>query len=173
MGSDPVEFVDEREVRERVLGVFDDLCVALRALLPDADIQHVGSTSVPGAITKGDLDVCIGVERAAFENADRVLGEHFARNVGSDRTASFSSFVDDGRPIPVGVQLVVRGGHEDFFVRWRDLLRESPRVSRAYNDLKRRWRGQSHDSYREAKSTFVERELGLADMPRDVAGQDR
>src|SRR4051812_15375323 len=50
--TDRVEFVGERETHARVLAVFEDLCVALRGLLPDAEIQHVGSTAVTVAIRK-------------------------------------------------------------------------------------------------------------------------
>ena len=61
-----------------------------------------------------------------------------------------------------GVQLVVRGGREDFFVRWK----QGPPSSIAagvsvYNELKRRWDGRPHDSYRNAKSVFIEGQLEL------------
>lgn len=168
MDSGPVEFVDEVEVRGTVLVVFDDLRSTLEKLLPDAGIEHVGSTSTPGAITKGDLDICVLVERSDFGEADRVLAEQFARNIGSDRTESLSSFVDNSKPVPVGVQLVVRGGREDFFVRWRDLLRRSPQVLKTYNELKRRWHGRSHETYRMEKSTFIERELGRSRNGRNA-----
>jgi GrpB-like predicted nucleotidyltransferase (UPF0157 family) len=161
MSSGTVKFVEEAKVRETVLRVFDELRSGVAALLPDAEIEHVGSTSTPGALTKGDLDICVLVEQRDFPQADRILAEHFARNVGSDRTDSLSSFVDDSKAVPVGVQLVVRGGREDFFVRWRDLLRRSPQVLSAYNELKRRWHGRPYDSYRSAKSVFIEGQLEL------------
>ncbi len=161
MSGELVEFVDEGEVRETVLLLFHELRIRVATLLRDARIEHIGSTSTPGAITKGDLDICVLVERSDFREADRILGEHFLRNVGSDQTESLSSFVDDSKAVPVGVQLVVSGGREDFFVRWRDLLRRSPEVLSAYNDLKRRWHSRPHDGYRRAKSLFIEGQLGL------------
>jgi GrpB-like predicted nucleotidyltransferase (UPF0157 family) len=128
-------------------------------LLPGARVEHIGATSIPGSLTKGDLDLCVQVERGAFQEADRILAGQFARNVGSDQTASLSSFVDNSRPVPVGVQLVVLGGDEDVFLRWRDLLRRSPEVLKAYNELKMRWHGGSHGGYRAAKSEFIEKAL--------------
>jgi GrpB-like predicted nucleotidyltransferase (UPF0157 family) len=161
MSGGSVEFVDEREIRELVLRVLDELRSRVATLLPDASLEHIGSTSTPGAITKGDLDICVLVERSGFREADRILAEHFARNVGSYQTESLCSFVDDSKAVPVGVQLVVRGGSEDFFVQWRNLLRRSPEVLSAYNELKRQWHGRSHDSNRKAKSLFIEGRLGL------------
>ena len=168
MSGDPVHFVDEGDVRQAVLLVFDELRSRVATLLPEAEIEHVGSTSTPVALTKGDLDICVLVERSDFLEADRLLAEHFARNVGSDQTDSLSSFVDDSKAVAVGVQLVVRGGREDFFVRWRDLLRRSPDVLSAYNELKRQWHGRPHDGYRRAKSRFIESHLGLNRDEKDA-----
>ena len=158
-----VEFLNESEIRATVLAVFDALHAELRALLPDAAIEHVGSTAIPGAVTKGDLDVCVLVEQGAFREADRILADHFPRNTGSDQTASFSAFSDESRRLPVGVQLAARGGPEDSFVRWRELLRGSPQLLSAYNDLKRRWHGRSHEDYRAAKAHFIEQGLESAE----------
>ena len=157
-----MEFVDESKIRAIVLAVFEDLRVRLEELLPGARIEHVGATSVPGAVTKGDLDICVLVERDAFQGADRLLAEHFARNVGSDQTHSLSSFVVSSKPLPVGVQLVVSGGEGDLFVRWRDLLRRSPEVLKEYNQIKLRWHGGAHGDYRVAKSEFIEAALRAA-----------
>ena len=159
MESSLVEFVNESDVRERVLEVFRGLRGVLEALLPGADIEHVGSTSVPGSVTKGNLDICVIVEPGVFEDADRLLGERFDRNIGSDKTESLSSFVDGSWTVPVGIQLVGRGGEEDFFVRWRELLRGSPRLLHAYNAMKGRWNGRSHDQYRIEKARFIEQVL--------------
>jgi GrpB-like predicted nucleotidyltransferase (UPF0157 family) len=40
--------------------------------LPGARVEHVGSTAVPGSLTKGDLDICVIVEGGQFERASRV-----------------------------------------------------------------------------------------------------
>jgi GrpB-like predicted nucleotidyltransferase (UPF0157 family) len=159
MDAERVEFVDELAVRAAVSSVFESLYAMVAALLPEARIEHIGSTSIAGSITKGDLDICVQVEQSAFGEADRILSEQFARNVGSHQSASLSSFVDDAYPVSVGVQLVALGGSEDFFFRWRDLLRSSPEILQQYNELKRRWHGRSHDEYRAEKAAFIERFL--------------
>jgi GrpB-like predicted nucleotidyltransferase (UPF0157 family) len=158
-----VVFVHETEIRESVCAAFDEMRAQLEELLPRARIEHVGSTSVPGSITKGDLDICVLVGPGAFESAEGVLANRFSRNAGSDRTDSFASFVAAavGR-IPVGIQLVLRGGQEDDFLRWRDLLRGSLQTLEAYNDLKRQWHGRPHDQYRRAKSRFIAGALSSA-----------
>jgi GrpB-like predicted nucleotidyltransferase (UPF0157 family) len=167
MESENVEFVDESGIRAPVAQVFESLGKTLASILPRARIEHVGSTSIPGAITKGDLDICVLVEGSAFPDADRSLAERFARNLGSDRTATFSSFSDSSWPVAVGIQLVVLGGEEDVFVPWRDLLRASPELLKRYDELKRLWHGRSHEEYRAAKAKFIEEALGAAARNRE------
>lgn len=131
----------------------------LRTLLPDARVEHIGSTSIPGARTKGDLDVCVRVEPADFARCEEILASAFARNVGSDHSASLASFKDDDADPPLGVQLVAKGGPEDDFVAFRDALRAAPALVAEYDALKARFEGASMDAYREAKAPFVERVL--------------
>ena len=159
MQPNRVYFVEESEVRDAVCAAFERVRAILEGLLPDARVEHIGATSVAGSITKGDLDVCVLVQQDGFASADRVLAQRFERNVGSDRTDSLSSFVDPSADVPVGIQLVARGAGSDDFVRWRELLRRSPQLLSAYNDLKRHWHGAPHDQYRAAKSRFIEESL--------------
>lgn len=134
------------------------LCLA--APLPEsADIEHVGATAVSGCLTKGDLDICVRVDRAEFAAADAALAALFARNDGSIRTDAFSAFAAVEADPPLGVQLVVRGGELDVFVRFRDALRADPALVAAYNDLKVGFDSRPMDDYRAAKAAFVEKVL--------------
>ena len=72
-----IALVREEEVRERVAGVMARRRTEIGGLLPGARIEHVGSTAVPGSLTKGDLDICVIVDRAEFERASRVLAARF------------------------------------------------------------------------------------------------
>ena len=56
-----MSFVPESEVRESVARLYSRLEKQLGELLPGADIQHVGSTAIPGCMTKGDLDIQVRV----------------------------------------------------------------------------------------------------------------
>jgi GrpB-like predicted nucleotidyltransferase (UPF0157 family) len=121
--------------------------------------EHVGATAVPGCLTKGDLDVCIRVDPQEFEAAQRRLARSFERNPGSVRSGAFSAFMDDERIPPLGVQLVAKGSDLDFFVRFRDRLRENASLLSTYNDLKRRIEGRDIDEYRSAKADFINRAI--------------
>lgn len=154
-----VTFGDEADFREAAHRAYGEHRGALAALLPRARMEHVGSTAVPGSITKGDLDICVIVEPADFAEADALLGGRYRRNLGSIHTAEFAAFIVDGGAIDVGIQLVAAESRWDAFVRWRDLLRSDPEVLRAYDVLKRRYEGKPMDEYRAAKSEFIDRTM--------------
>lgn len=60
----------------------------------------------------------------------------------------------------VALQVVANGSEFDFFLRFRDKLRESPELVQQYNELKVSCSGCSHDEYRQKKSAFIESVLG-------------
>ena len=150
-----VRFSSDAALFDRAARLYAEVEPRLRALLPAADIQHVGSTAVPGSVTKGDLDVVVRVEPAAFAAADKLLGKHFDRNLGSDHNAEFAAFsVADTQP-ELGIQLVAIGGGADHFLAWRDRLVADPELRAAYDGLKTRFDGASMDAYRAAKGEFI------------------
>jgi GrpB-like predicted nucleotidyltransferase (UPF0157 family) len=155
-----VRFQPYEQVRERAEVAFREHHARLASLLPYADIQHVGSTAIPGARTKGDLDIQVRVPPERFAEADAQLAKHYARNEKSDRTPEFASFQDETLPVPLGIQLTTMGGSRDFFSRARDLLREEPARVAEYDALKARWEGRSMEDYREEKAAFFAKLLG-------------
>ena len=56
-----VNFVPTENVLEKVEILFSDEKEKLSVVLPYAEIEHIGATSVPGTITKGDLDINVRV----------------------------------------------------------------------------------------------------------------
>jgi GrpB-like predicted nucleotidyltransferase (UPF0157 family) len=114
MDGESIPLIREEEVRERVAGVFARRRRELEGMLPGARVEHVGSTAVPGSLTKGDLDICVIVPGAEFERAGRVLRERFEIHQPenwSPTLASFTAPSEDG--IDVGVQLVPAGSPDE------------------------------------------------------------
>jgi GrpB-like predicted nucleotidyltransferase (UPF0157 family) len=126
-------------------------------MLPEARIEHVGSTAVPGSLTKGDLDICVIVGGEEFEQASRVLAERFEIHQPenwSPTLASFTAPTKDG--IDVGVQLVPAGSLDELhFVGWRDRLRADPELRARYDELKRSHQAGGMDDYRAAKERLI------------------
>ncbi|MCY8940266.1 GrpB family protein, partial [Peribacillus frigoritolerans] len=105
--------------------------------LPEADVQHVGSTAVPNCLTKGDLDIQVRVTTEQFQMAVQTLSALYELNEGSVKTDSFRAFKDDSTVPPLGVQLNVINSEFDFFWKFRDVLLINDKYRKEYDDLKR------------------------------------
>ena len=150
-----VSFVSEATVRDSARRLFDDVVRKITQTLPQAEVHHVGSTAIPGALTKGDLDVQVRVTAADYEASRDRLAMLYAINKGGFVAADACSFEDYDTNPPHGVHLTVIGGSCDIQWRFRDALRASDELKQRYEALKRRFHGGSMSSYREAKEQFV------------------
>lgn len=143
------------DLRAEIRQTLDALLLLLGALVPGAEVHHIGATSVPGALTKGDEDVLVQVAKSGFAAAVAALDTDFGRRQSENWRADFASFGDDtGYAQPVGVQLAVRGSERDFFLYLRDCLLSDPGVLEQCNQLKLAHAGSGDDAYREAKHGF-------------------
>ena len=133
----------------------------IAAALPAVEIEHVGSTAIPGALTKGDLDLLVRVPAARFEAAVTALRALYAIHQPENWTPTYASFADrDAQDPPVGVQLAVAGSADDArFAPFRDALIADPALLAQYNALKRSLDGAEYERYTALKGAFVERVL--------------
>ena len=159
-------FVPETEVRESVARLFSRIERQLRELLPGAEIEHVGSTAIPGCLTKGDLDIQVRVSTEAYAAARRKLAELYEINEGGFAADDATSFEDYSTEPPHGVHLTVINGSCDIQWRFRDAIRASGELRQEYDEFKRRFEGRPAKAYRDAKCDFVLRVEESAAYPR-------
>ncbi|MBU2709652.1 GrpB family protein [Zooshikella harenae] len=131
-------------------------------LLPfSSRVEHIGASSIPGAISKGDLDIFVGVEPSVIENAIIMLQSlGFEEKLDTLRTSELCMLESPFEN--VAIQVVANGSKFEFFLTFRDLLSSSPQLVEEYNNLKMSCVGLTHSEYREKKSAFVERVLAQA-----------
>ena len=133
----------------------------IRKLIPNARVEHVGASSIPSAVSKGDLDIFVGVELGELEDAiERLTTLGFTEKLDTLRTPELcmleSTSVDD-----VALQVVINGSEFECFLTFRDKLRVNPALVERYNTLKMSCESWPQDEYREKKSTFIEHVLAL------------
>ncbi len=146
----PLNFLEERE--------------RLRTVLPDnTDIEHIGSTSVPGLIAKPVIDILIGLDD--FSHADgRVpgivsLGYRYIPDYEDEMPYRRFFTRDTEGERSHHIHMVQRGG--EFWERhllFRDYLREHSPAAREYAHLKaglaaRDWKDMNE--YAMAKTDFI------------------
>ncbi len=128
----------------------------LRELVPEAECHHIGATAIPGALTKGDVDVLLRVASGRFQTVVDELKRHFAVKQPENWTAQFASFGDDtGFELPLGIQVVVGGAPEDFLLFLRDYFASHPEALAEYNRLKMKHAADGPAGYWVAKDGFL------------------
>jgi GrpB-like predicted nucleotidyltransferase (UPF0157 family)/RimJ/RimL family protein N-acetyltransferase len=155
-----VKFLEPDAYQPLAGEVFHQLCLIIRKALPASRIEHIGSSSIEGAVSKGDLDIFVGVEPEGFKDAIaaiELLG--FRIKPESLRNETLYPFESDAYPLPVGLQLVANRSEFECFLRFRDRMNAEADLRSEYNQLKRQASALNDDEYRTAKSHFIEKVL--------------
>ena len=136
---------------------FSEVAVYLAAGLPGAEVEHVGSTAVPGGLTKGYLDVLVRVPPADFPRSIQVLDGLLARSPRNDPTYEYVEYDYEVHGFSASVQLAVLDGwHDRRFHGLKVLLTSDPRALERYNSMKRVYEGRPIAEYRQAKAELIE-----------------
>ena len=98
------------EYSSHVEDLFTKLSQDLRLVLSEARIEHIGSSSIPGSISKGDLDVFVGVDQINFNDAlEEIKRIGFVEKVETFRSNELCMLVTTKYDFDVAVQLVSNG----------------------------------------------------------------
>ena len=156
-----MEFRSERHFRPAVAAAEARQRELIAALVPGAEVEHIGATAVAGLLTKGDLDLLARVDASRFPAAVEALKGTYDTSQPESWTDDFASFADpQPRELPVSIQLVAVDSVWDLrFRRWLKLLTVDPAVRHRYNELKRAHTGAGSDAYLKAKAAFIDAEL--------------
>lgn len=151
-------FYEASEYQEKVNTIYQDLYRDLLKILPMARIEHVGASSVENSVSKGDLDVFVGVEKKDFKEAlEKIKTLNFYEKQGTLRTEDLCMLITEKYNYDVAVQLVTNNTEYDFFIKFRDFMRVRPDLVKKLNALKRKSEGLSPDDYRALKSQWIEK----------------
>ncbi|MBX9900192.1 MAG: GrpB family protein [Burkholderiaceae bacterium] len=143
---------------------YENIAAQLIAIFPFAKIEHIGSSAIPGALSKADLDICMIVDSAMLENVVQTLKHHaYIEKTGTLRTEELCMLECTLVGNDHAVQVVASGSEfERFFITFRNILRARPDLVADYNRIKVETAALGVEKYREAKSRFIS--LVLADI---------
>ena len=117
--------------------VFDEVRTVLRTVLPTARIEHIGSSAVPGAISKGDLDICVSVAAINFqETLAKLQALGYSVKADTLRTEQLCMLEAPRKDISLAIQLIEKDSEFEFFHKFRDALLANPQLVDRYNELK-------------------------------------
>lgn len=159
-----ITLLEPQDYQEKVHALFNRAKQDLEKIISDARIEHIGASAIDGAISKGDLDIFLGVEKADFEKTVSLLtSDIYTIKQDTLRTSSLCMLITDAYDYDVAVQVVENGSKFEDFINFRDLLRENPQLLQDYNTIKKQSAHMNMDDYREAKNKFISDVLSNAD----------
>jgi GrpB-like predicted nucleotidyltransferase (UPF0157 family) len=146
-------------------GAFTREEAALRGALGGrvTEIQHIGSTAVPGMEAKPIIDIAVGTsDLGAVQKWVPVLKE-----LGYEYHGEYGlpgrEFFSRGKPVKIHLHVVAKDGeHWRNWILFRDYLRADNRAREAYASFKRMLALQhagKREAYTAAKSPFIDRML--------------
>lgn len=147
-------FLPSQSYLQQVQALFTEHRQKILQLLPTAQVEHIGATSVPGLLTKGDLDLQVSVSLQEFNQAVVLLQKEYFNHQLENWTESFASFKDENSDIPVGVQLVIQDSPSDIFVKSRNLLLTQSEKVEELNQLKQFHADGDMETYIRHKGEF-------------------
>ncbi|MFA2977369.1 GrpB family protein [Acinetobacter pittii] len=152
-------FLEPEKYQQRCAQLFNSYHKAICALLPFAKIEHIGSSAIPNAISKGDLDIYIEVIPKQFEFAiEQLKTLNFIEKQNTLRTHELC-MLESLNNDDVAFQIVVTDSVFTFFLTFKNKLISSPTLVNEYNQLKLQCSHLDPDQYRTIKSDFINRVL--------------
>ncbi len=153
-----------RHYQDPATAAYEDAELLLSSILPDARIEHVGASAVPGAYSRGGVDVCVAVPRETFDEALGVLCEAGcvprslrSQDDGADRLAVLAAPHGE---VQVTLRLVESGSRHESLMRFRDALRNDATLLARYNAIKIEAAPLGGAVYAESKGRFIAGVLG-------------
>jgi GrpB-like predicted nucleotidyltransferase (UPF0157 family) len=129
----------------------------LRRELPGSELALTGSTSLPGMLTRGDVDLQLRVRPEYFERAVRMLGATHTPVHGEIWTRGFATFETSGHELPTGIAVTAIGDeHDTLFRRTWARLASDPELVDAYNAVKLAHENADDAAYLAAKRRFLD-----------------
>jgi GrpB-like predicted nucleotidyltransferase (UPF0157 family) len=154
--------------------IFEGIKRFIRSIIPSsikADIEHIGSTAVPGLGGKEVIDILIITKRAHMQRIVESLeskGFKFNPDAGDppERLFVSGSYKYDTKEIHVHFHITFYGCHEhEDKLLFRDYLRKHPEEAKRYYELKKRWgleAGSDRRRYVELKTQYIAQVLEKA-----------
>jgi GrpB-like predicted nucleotidyltransferase (UPF0157 family) len=148
------EFFSYEDVHKEIAKLFIKEHAFLHQVLSLPIIEHVGSSAVPGALTKKDLDIQIRVPGKYFPKAVLILCDLLAIHHREIWNEQFAVFTGHDKDIHIDYMVTVIDSPYDTFYKVRDYLRTHPDMLERYDALKLEYEGKEYLEYSRAKVEF-------------------
>lgn len=135
------------------------------------EIEHIGSTAVPGLGGKGIIDILIITKRKYMQKIKELLvslGFKFNPEINTNPEKLFISgpYRYKEKELHIHIHITFKGSNEHIDkLTFRDYLRKNPEEPKNYYELKKKWSKearQDRSKYTELKSSYINEVLEKA-----------
>jgi len=151
--------------------IFEEIKRFIRQIIPyKIEIEHVGSTAVPGLGGREIIDVLLVADKENLEGIAYLLKNEGFRlnpqNVSEERIFVSGPFNYKGKEMHVHFHITFSGSNEHKeILLFRDYLKKHPDEARKYYELKKKWMQKAKTNakkYAEFKEPFIQKILEKA-----------
>lgn len=154
---------------DRAIGILTMQRETLRHLGAPGELLLVGGSSVPGAVTRGDVDLHLRVDGSEFADTVALLRRALPVVHPEIWSPTLATFDVPSLALPTGLAVTPTGSEHDLrFTRTWQLLGADPTLIGEYNEIKRAGDLADVTEYERRKSAFFDRVLEL--WPTHPAG---
>ena len=154
---DLVHFYPTEEIFEKAKAIFESEKTHLKELIPEADIQQVGSSAIPGALGKFDIDIQIRISGELFKSVEVIMQQYYQEKhkerLWNEDLMVFLSKEENSEKIDYMVT-VIDSPYDDYY-RVRDYFINNPEALADYNAFKMHYEGKPYHEYRTAKGAYL------------------
>lgn len=149
---------------------------SIRALLPEVDfeIEHIGSTAIPGLSAKPIIDLLIGIDSLTVAKQFIEPLEKIGYSYWRENPKGWHFYFVKGLPLVGGTGRthhvhIYEKGHDEFHKRllFRDYLKAHPEIAKAYSALKSNLADMytnDREKYTDAKTDFIMEVVASAEL---------
>ena len=151
-----ITLYDPEHYQPKVRAQFHKIERQLQPYLPHCSIEHIGASAIPGALSKGDLDICVVTQKGQMPTTiDTLLSLGYEKKTDTLQTHQLCMMVPLENNLDIALQVIEKGSEFEFFLHFRDALIANQQWVRAYNRIKQEAADLPADEYRARKSRFI------------------
>lgn len=167
-GAGEMRLFSSAELKAKSDLLFHRWKIIIESEIPCSRVEHVGSTSIVGALTKGDIDLYVEVPAGSHKDAVATLESLGFRKKQDTHRDEALCMLESMETSDLALQVVARGSVYEFFLKFRDALNADPDLLGRYNLLKESCSGVPAEEYRRRKAIYIEGVL--ASLAQSQAG---
>ena len=115
-----MKFFEPEEYQDKVNELFEKVREDIFNCISNLRFEHIGASSIKGSVSKGDLDIFVGVKKDQFNLTIEKLKEiGFTEKENTLRTNELCMMVTDKYNYDVAIQIVVNGSEFEDFIKFR------------------------------------------------------